>query len=105
MADSEPRWNDTRRCPRCRAMGILSLAQPRDEGGRIAEPAMLCPVCDEEFMATGMTWMGAVPVQAIDEMSDDEFETLVSQVANDWVGDLPGDVGNGGEDVGGLLDP
>jgi hypothetical protein len=26
-----------------------------------------------------MTWMGAVPVRAVDEMSDDEFETLVSR--------------------------
>jgi hypothetical protein len=44
MADTEPR-DDTCRCPRCGALGILSQTQSRVEGGRIVEPGMLCPVC------------------------------------------------------------
>jgi hypothetical protein len=105
MVDGDTKQDDPRRCAQCGAVGILSLTQPRDEGGRIVEPAMLCPVCDEEFTATGMTWMGAVPVDAIDELSDEEFEALVDRVAEGLAGEFPGDVGSGGGNVGELLDP
>jgi hypothetical protein len=105
VTNTEPERQDSRSCPGCGAMGILSLDQPREEGGRIVEPVMLCPVCDDEFTATGMTWMGAVPVDAIDEMSDEEFEALVDRIAEGLAGEFPGDVGSGGEDVGELLDP
>lgn len=49
---------DARNCPTCGARGIL-LYQPSDERDRIANPAMLCPNCQTEFRATGVTWLGA----------------------------------------------
>lgn len=53
---------DARHCPRCDARGILPLDQPQGAQGEIADPVMLCPVCEEEFRATGMKWLGAVRV-------------------------------------------
>ncbi len=50
---------DARHCPRCGASGILPLAQPREPDGTIKNPLMICPVCDDAFRATGMTWLGA----------------------------------------------
>jgi len=62
-----------RHCPTCGTLGILPLDQPRDERGRIVDPVMLCPVCDREFRATGLTWLGAVEVPADwDELPEDE---------------------------------
>jgi hypothetical protein len=52
---------DARYCPVCGATGILPLDQP-NEDGTTADPVMLCPVCEKEFRADGMTWLGAVGV-------------------------------------------
>ena len=48
-----------RHCPRCGAMGILPLDQPRGPTGAIKDPVMICPICEDEFRATGATWLGA----------------------------------------------
>ena len=48
-----------RHCPHCGALGILPLDQPHDERGWIVDPVMLCPICEVEFRATGVTWLGA----------------------------------------------
>jgi hypothetical protein len=67
---------DARGCPQCGVRGILPLHQEPGEGatpGTIENPVMICPVCDAEFRATGMTGMGAVSVS---DMTDDELELL-----------------------------
>ena len=48
---------DVRDCPKCGIRGILPLDQPRDRRGRIKNPTMLCPSCEEEFKAVGFTFM------------------------------------------------
>jgi hypothetical protein len=48
-----------RHCPRCGAMGILPLDQPRGPTGAIKDPVMICPICADEFRATGAAWLGA----------------------------------------------
>jgi tRNA G26 N,N-dimethylase Trm1 len=48
-----------RHCPRCGAMGILPLDQPRGPTGAIKDLVMICPMCEDEFRATGATWLGA----------------------------------------------
>ena len=60
---------DARHCPTCGARGILPLDQPKDERGRIVDPAMIFPSCETEFRAEGMTWLGAVrpPITGTEE--------------------------------------
>jgi len=65
--------NDTRHCPTCRALGILPLDQPHDPDGSIPDPLMLCPSCQQEFRAEGMTWLGAWDIA---DMTDEELEAL-----------------------------
>jgi hypothetical protein len=40
-------------------MGILPLDQPRGPTGAIKDLVMICPMCEDEFRATGATWLGA----------------------------------------------
>jgi ribosomal protein S27AE len=71
---------DARRCPLCGGMGILALHQDPGEDavrGTIENPVLICPICDTEFRATGMTWMGAVDVR---DMTDDEIEEYAKAV-------------------------
>lgn len=53
---------DTRHCPSCGACGILPLDQPHDDRDVIVNPVMICPVCDVEFRADGMKWLGSARV-------------------------------------------
>ena len=50
---------DARICPTCWMRGILPVAQPSTPDGRIEGPVMVCPRCDVEFHATGLTLLGA----------------------------------------------
>lgn len=60
-------------CPDCGCRGILPLDQPHEPGGRIDNPVQICPVCETEFRADGVTWIGAVrPPPNWDELSDEE---------------------------------
>jgi hypothetical protein len=61
VATPESARPSTRHCPTCGALGILPLDQPRGEHGEIVDPIMLCPVCEVEYRATGVTWLGAFP--------------------------------------------
>lgn len=74
---SSSRRRDARDCPHCGARGILPLHQEPDDDavdGKIENPVMICPNCQQEFRATGMTWMGAVSVA---DMTDNEIDDLV----------------------------
>jgi hypothetical protein len=48
---------DARCCPECGTRGIMPLDQPRDRRGRIRSPLMLCPQCEQEFVAEGFTYI------------------------------------------------
>ena len=70
---------DARDCPRCGVMGILPLHQEPGDGavtGTIENPVMICPVCETEYRATGVTWMGAVSVA---DLSDDQCHDVARQ--------------------------
>jgi RNA polymerase subunit RPABC4/transcription elongation factor Spt4 len=58
MTDSNSR-RDARHCPVCGARGILPFDQPAAPDGSIENPTMICPVCEVEFLAVGMRWVGA----------------------------------------------
>jgi hypothetical protein len=76
MSEYRREHRDARRCPQCGARGILPLHQDPGEDaipGTIENPVMICPVCDEEFRATGMTWMGA---WSLADMTDAELDEL-----------------------------
>jgi hypothetical protein len=73
MTTNGPPRRDKRRCPKCAAIGILPLDQPHGENGEIEDPVMLCPVCETEFTATGMTWLGAFSCP--DDWSDEGVDT------------------------------
>ena len=45
--------------------------------GTIESPIMNCPVCESEYRATGMTWLGAVDVG---DMTDAELDELTEVV-------------------------
>ncbi len=71
---------DARECPECGAMGILPLHQEPGDGvvpGTIENPVMVCPVCETEYRATNMTWIGVVSVA---DLTDDEIEELAEVV-------------------------
>jgi len=55
VTTGEPSHPNARHCPTCGTLGILPLDQAHDERGRIIDPMMLCPRCEVEFRATGMT--------------------------------------------------
>ena len=88
---NEPAGRDARHCPRCGTMGILPLDQPHGGHGEIADPVMLCPVCEKEFRAIGVRWLGAVRV----DTSQSE-EEQVGQI-EEWLLEVLGPVG--GEDM------
>jgi len=68
-----PAHRDARHCPQCGAMGILPLDKPARDRGEFQDPIMICPICEEEFRATGMTWLG---VFAVADMTDDEVHEV-----------------------------
>jgi len=73
MSTNDPARRDARHCPRCGAMGILPLDQPAEVNGEIEDPVMICPLCEEEFRATGMRWLGAFDVA---DVTDEEIHDL-----------------------------
>jgi|HubBroStandDraft_1064217.scaffolds.fasta_scaffold523104_1 hypothetical protein len=79
MSTNEPRRRDARHCPRCGAMGILPLDQPGGAHGEIQDPVMICPVCDEEFTAEGMSWFGAFNVA---DMTDEEIHEWAERLSD-----------------------
>jgi len=86
---------DARRCPTCGARGILPLNQPRDERGRIVDPIMLCPSCEVEFRAVGVTWLGAFPVsphttkERLSEIADELAARMSATKETPEDGELP----------------
>jgi len=74
--------NDPRHCPRCGALGILPLDQPRGPSGEIRDPTMVCPVCDQEFTATDWTWLGATrpPVDGTEEELEAWVDAFVDRI-------------------------
>jgi hypothetical protein len=68
-------------------MGILPLDQPSSERDQIQDPVMICPICEDEFRATGMRWLGAFDVG---DMSDEQLDMLADTVFDAWQ-----DPGNG----------
>ena len=81
MSEYAHRRRDARDCPQCGARGILPLHQDRQDDalpGTIENPVMICPVCDEKFRATGMTWMGAVDVGDMTDAEFHEFAEVLS---------------------------
>lgn len=78
MSPSQP---DARDCPQCGARGVLPLHQDPGERalpGTIENPVMICPICQQEFTATAMTWLGAV---SLADLSDNEIDDLVEVLA------------------------
>lgn len=65
-------------------VGILPLRQDPGEDavpGTIENPVMICPVCDVEYGATDMTWMGTVSVSDLTDDEIEEFaEVLIAQM-------------------------
>lgn len=88
MSTNDPRRRDARHRPRCGAMGILPLDQPAGDRGEIENPVMICPVCEEEFRATGVKWLGAFDVA---DMSDEEIHEMAEQIATAWFPEVNGD--------------
>jgi hypothetical protein len=56
--------------------------QPHDDRGRIADPVMVCPVCQGEFRATGMEWLGAVRVGECADASEEEIDAWTDAFVN-----------------------
>ena len=81
MATKDPARRDQRYCPRCGAIGILRLDQDADVLGEIQGPVMICPVCEEEFTATGMKWLGTFDIA---EMSDEQLDELADALFERW---------------------
>jgi len=80
MDTHEPERRDALHCPRCGAKGILPLDQPPNEHGGIVDSVMICPKCNHEFRATGVTWLGAFDVA---DMTDEGIEELATALV-DW---------------------
>jgi hypothetical protein len=79
VADQAPKPRSARRCPDCKALGILPLAQPHTPDGGIQDPLLICPVCDNrEFRAIGVKWLGAFPKPT---ESADEHDAALSRIA------------------------
>jgi hypothetical protein len=81
-------------------MGILPLDQPDGEHGQIEDPVMICPVCEEEFRATGMKWLGAFDVA---KLTDEEIHKMAEQIVDTWFPEHSGDRLHGISDD--LIDP
>jgi hypothetical protein len=89
--DHELPTRDARHCPRCAALGILPLAQPHEQDGGIVNPVMLCPVCEVEFTATGMTYRGFAVPRDISGMSREERRAWARRMVDAALGELPSD--------------
>jgi hypothetical protein len=84
-------------------MGILRLDQPAGDHGEIEDPMMICPVCEDEFSATGMRWLGAFDVA---KLTDKEIHEMAEQINNVWFPDASDDRLHGiSDELGPLLDP
>jgi len=81
MATTDPSRRDARHCPRCGARGILPLDQPMEPSGAIQDPVMLCPVCGDEFRATGIRRLGASRPPDLATATDEEIERWVEGLA------------------------
>jgi len=44
---------------------------------------MICPVCEEEFRAKGVTWLGAFSPPNVADMTDDETVEAAKAIG-DW---------------------
>jgi len=77
-----PRESDARHCPRCGTRGVLPLDQAHDPSGAIVDPTLLCPDCGNEFLAIGMTWLGAFkpPDEGIDSWATDIATVVTGRV-------------------------
>jgi hypothetical protein len=60
-------------------MGILPLERPSGDDGQIQDLVMICPVCKDEFRATGMRWLGAFKVAI---MSDAELDAWAEHIVD-----------------------
>jgi hypothetical protein len=76
----QPR-RDPRHCPRCGARGILPLDQPKEPSGAIQDPVMLCPVCGDEFRATGIRRLGAAKPPDLATATDEDIERWAEEFA------------------------
>jgi len=91
VVDREQPRRDARNCPTCGAMGILPLAQPHELGGGIVNPVMLCPVCEVEFTATGMTYHAMAVPRDISGMSREERLAWARRMVDAALGELTSD--------------
>ena len=41
--------------------------------GSIENPVMICPVCEKEYRATGMTWIGSISVAGLTDTQLNEL--------------------------------
>jgi len=60
VSTNSPRRRDAPSLPPVWSHGDTPLDQPAGDGGEIQDPMMICPICEEEFRATGMTWLGSL---------------------------------------------
>jgi hypothetical protein len=87
ISDMASQRRDARDCPQCRARGILPLDQATGEDaipGTNENPVMMCPMCQQEFRATGMTWLGAWDVV---DMTDEELHEFAAAL-NHQLGEM-----------------
>jgi hypothetical protein len=47
--------------------------------GTIENPVMICPVCQQEFRATGMRWLGAWDIADMTDEELDEFAVALNR--------------------------
>jgi hypothetical protein len=59
----------------------LPLDQPQEPTGGINDPVMICPMCNDEYRATGMKWTGAYEVPG-PEASEEEVWRWAYEVAD-----------------------
>jgi len=77
--------------------------KPAGDHGEIEDPMMICPVCEDEFSATGMRWLGAFDVA---KLTDKEIHEMAEQINNVWFPDASDDRLHGiSDELGPLLDP
>jgi hypothetical protein len=94
MSTTDPERRDARHCPQCGAMGILPLGQPAGDHGEIQDPVMICPICDDEFRATGMRWLGAFSPPNLADITDDELDAWADQFVEAVLGGAVQDDGD-----------
>ncbi len=75
---------NARQCPTCGALGIVRLPAEFGDRGRLVDPTMVCPLCEREFTAAGMTYQsfGRPP---IDE-GDEALEAWCEAAIDHWLG-------------------